>query len=52
MTKSVFLMMGSALHKTGGASIKNGYDMLTAQADKAWDIWERAYQEYRLVKSS
>lgn len=35
-----------------GASIKNGYDMLTAQADKAWDIWERAYQEYRLVKSS
>lgn len=32
-----------------GAMVRNGFDMLTEQADRAWDIWQRAYKEYRLV---
>lgn len=32
-----------------GALIRNGFGMLTEQADKAWDIWQRAYKEFRLV---
>ncbi len=35
-----------------GASIKNGFQMLTEQADQAWNIWQRAYKEYKLVRSS
>lgn len=31
-----------------GAKIKNGFDMLTEQADKAWDIWEKAYQKMQI----
>jgi shikimate dehydrogenase len=27
--------------KAGGAQIKNGYDMLVFQAEKAWKIWNK-----------
>jgi shikimate dehydrogenase len=35
-----------------GAMVKNGFTMLTEQADKAWSIWERAYKQLKMVSSS
>lgn len=35
--KSLFLQKA----ETQGAAIKNGYDMLTIQADESWKIWNR-----------
>jgi len=42
--KTLFLERAEAQ----GAQIKNGFDMLTEQADKAWEIWEKAYSKIKI----
>lgn len=45
--KTLFLQQA----ESQGAKIKNGFDMLTEQADKAWEIWEKAYHEMKISSS-
>ncbi len=42
--KTLFLQRAEAK----GAIIKNGFEMLIEQADRAWDIWEKAYEKMQI----